>query len=343
MVSLFIGLLVLGCGAYLYQKGTLVISFAAIIAAVCAFAVAFNYFELLANVLISRELIIEWAQPVCFILLFVLAFALLMTIVMQITKEPIEVGVWPDRIARAICGLIVGFIISGVLLITLAMAPIPNKFPYPRFDKDNPRTEFPTETAANPDGFVTGCFNLLSKGCLSGKRSFAVLHPDFIDQNFLNRHLIEKDIPILTSSPVIKVPGKKATRIITEPLKDAKPPNKPIEPPSGHKLTALRMGIMKKSAKEAGTFTLSQVRLICKPKTQLEHPLTGNNAINVYPIGFLQEEGLLELKKLIEPIRLKPADFPESIMWIDFVFRVPEDFAGILVEFKQNNLATVYP
>ena len=77
MASLVVVLIILGCAAYQYFKGTVVKAFATIIIAICASIVAFSYFEALANIIISRSgsgrllSIVPWAQSICFWLLFI--------------------------------------------------------------------------------------------------------------------------------------------------------------------------------------------------------------------------------------------------------------------------------
>ncbi len=88
MAAIAVILIILGCVAYQYLKGTFVRAFASLIAAVCASVVAFAYFEVLANVLISRNKLIPWAQPLAFALLFIVGFAVLQTIAMQLTRRP---------------------------------------------------------------------------------------------------------------------------------------------------------------------------------------------------------------------------------------------------------------
>jgi hypothetical protein len=187
MGSLLVVLIILGCAAYQYRKGTLVKSFAVVITSICAGVVAFGYFELLANVFISREILAPWAHPLSFVLLFILAFAVLQTIAAQLTRQSVDLGPLPERIGRVVCGIFLGLIISGLLLTAAAMAPIPAKYPYQRFDETSPDPKKPSKVLLNADGFVTGCFNIISSGSFSGKKSFATLHPAFIDQLFLNR------------------------------------------------------------------------------------------------------------------------------------------------------------
>ncbi len=183
MASLIVVLIILSCAAYQYLKGTLVKSSAAVIITICASVVAFAYFELLANVFISRGdnsrfvSIAPWAQTLSFVLLFVLAFAILRTIAAQLMRHPVDLGLWPERIGRITCGILLGLILSGLLLTALAMAPLSNKYPYQRFDASRPDAERPNRVLLNTDGFATGWFGMISSGSLSGKRSFATLHP----------------------------------------------------------------------------------------------------------------------------------------------------------------------
>lgn len=342
MAGLLIVLIILGCAGYQYQKGTLVKSFATIVTSVCASIVAFGYFELLATVFINRDIVVPWAQSLSFVLLFVLAFAVIQTITAQLSpRRPIDLGFLPERIGRVACGAFSGLIISGTLLAALAMAPLPNKYPYQRFDTTRPDPENPNKVLFNADGFATGWFGMVSSGSFSGKRSFAALHPDFLDQVFLNRHSIAEDIPAITTSQAIEVPKKNAAWLAAATLKYSKDLNKPVEHRSGHNLTIVRVGIKKKMVGEAGTFTLSQLRLVCKHKND-SNRLAGK-AKNIYPIGYLTTANLLQRKQLNDRISLRRSDFDGSVKWTDFAFYVPNDFLPVLVEFKQNSIAVVPP
>lgn len=345
MASSFVVLIILGCVTYQYLKGTLVKSFAAIITTICASVVAFGYFEILAGVFISRSgntrhpAMVPWAQPLCFILLFVLTFAILQTIAAQLTRKPINLGFIPERIGRVIGGIFLGLILSGLLLTALAMAPLPNKYPYQRFDRSNPDAENPGKAFPSADGFATGWFNIISSGSLSGKRSFATLHTDFLDQLFLNRHNIADDISIVTSSNAIEVPRKKAAWPAPEDLKDSD--GRPVSPKSGHSLTIVRVGIKKTAVKDGGKFTLSQIRLVCNKKNS-KNPLAGRGK-GIYPVGYLKTANQLQEKRLNDQIEVKIGDFTGKVKYIDFAFHVPDDSIPVLVELKQNSIAEVPP
>ena len=340
MAGLIVLLIILGFAAYQYLKGTAVKSFATAIIAICAGFAAFAYFEPLGKIFIGRELLVPWAQPLSFLLLFVVVFAILQTIAAQLTQRPVDLGLLAERIGRVVCGMLSGFIISGLLLTAFAMAPLPNKYPYQRFDETNPDAEKPGKVFLNPDGFVTRWFGVVSSGSFSGKRSFAVLHPNFPDQTFLNRQKQSEGISIITGSEAIEIPKKNAAWPAPENLTDST--GKAMLPKSGYNLTIVRVGILKKALKDAGKFTISQLRLICNENSNAENPLAGRGK-NIYPVGYLKRADQIEIKKLSDQIKLDYADFGENVKWIDFAFEVPNDYLPVLVEFKQNNVAEVPP
>ena len=77
MSTLVVLLIVIGCVAYQYFKGTTVKAVATIIVIICSSIVAFSYFELLAGLFISRGISVQWAQSLFYMLLFVFTFAAL--------------------------------------------------------------------------------------------------------------------------------------------------------------------------------------------------------------------------------------------------------------------------
>jgi hypothetical protein len=223
------------------------------------------------------------------------------------------------------------------------MAPLPNNYPYQRYDPRNPDAQAPKKVLLNADGFATGWFSMTSSGSLRAirnGRSFAALRPDFLDQLFLNRHNIADGVPVVTVSQAIEVPKKNGVWYAPEDIKDQD--SKPLSPRSGHILTVVRVGIKRSAAKDAGQFTPSQLRLICKRKSDSENAFAGKGK-NVYPVGYLKAANQLQGKKLNDQIRIDAATFTENVKWIDFAFYVPNDFVPIVVEFKLNNIAEVSP
>ncbi len=358
MASIVVLLIIVGCAVFQFIKGTIVRAFATIIIAIFASIVAFGFFEILAGVLIKRGdsgsmlALVPWAHSLGFLLLFVLVFAVLQTAVVQLTrKQPIDLGFLPERIGRVVLGIILGLITSGVLMTFLAMAPLPNQYPYERFEPRNIKVDSPKKVLLNTDGFVTGLFSVISNGSFSGKRSFACLHPNYLDQLYLNR--LDSDVSVVSGSwPAIEVPRDKATWPATDALKTqiedlnsrgkfSRTPGKPI---GNYQPMIVRVGIKRIALKadpkiNAGIFTLSQLRLICKPKGYDGGPLAGKG-INVYPLGYLKAANEIETNSKIQVER---SDFTGNagIKDFDFIFPVPSGYVPALVEFKLNNIVQI--
>jgi hypothetical protein len=364
MASIAVVLIILGCAAYQYFKGTFIRAFATIIIAVCASVAAYGFFEVLANVFISKGAdsrflsLVPWAQTLCFTLLFIVVFGGLQTGVMFLTRQQVDLGFLPERIGRVVCGIFLGLLLSGFLLTALGMAPLPNKYPYQRFDGRR------SKVLLNADGLATGLFSIISKGSLSGKRSFATIHPDFLDQVHLNR-LISGTSTLTTNPPAISLPkpavwpapqslSEQVRQIVSQldrqgKLKDEltdKLISMPGPDSSDYQPTIVRVGIRQraisntKASINGGAFILHQLRLICKRKGYGDDPLAGTG-INIYPIGHLKAADQIQVSTEIKIDRND--DFKDGARekFIDFVFCIPRDFVPVLLEFKQNSIAEI--
>jgi len=342
MASLVMLVIILACAALLYLKGTLVQGITMVFNAIIAGFVAMAYFETLAAMLVGYASgVAAWSQTICFLLLFVLTLAVLQTFALQIGKEKVDMGLWPERVGRVVCGVILGYVITGQLLVALAVAPLPSQYPYPRFADRNPDPSKPSAPLFSPDGFVTGLFGTISEGSfatMGDPKSFAVLHANFLDQVHMNRIKGSQDVSIRTSTPAIGIPSKGGVWEAPSSLRDAE--GKPLPARPGESLMLVRIEIKKSALNDAGKFTLSQLRLVCTPKGGSEHPLAGRGT-GVHPIGFVGRGGRLEEKTLTEIITIQSADVPDNVKEIDFAFYVPSNMVPTLVQFKQNNVARV--
>ncbi|MCX5635166.1 MAG: CvpA family protein [Planctomycetota bacterium] len=346
MASLLVLLIILGCAAYQYFKGNLIKAFVTIVIVIYAGTSAFGFFELLANVFISRgedssyASVVPWAQMICFLLLFVVVFAILQTASARLIRHPIDLGFMPERIGRPICGILLGLFLSGVLLAALAMAPLSSRYPYQRFDAAKPNPESASGVLFNVDDFVTGWFDMLSGGTFSGDTSFAAVHPDFISQLYLTRHSEDKNVDVVTTAQAIEVPPRKAVWPAPDVLKDADDLNNTISARGGHNLMIVRMGLKKNAIKESAGFTLSQIRVICKSREDAKDPLKGKGR-NIYPLGYLAEAGQMKKKGLKDTVTFKRDEFGDKSKLVDFVFEVPNDYIPVLIEYKHNNIASL--
>ncbi len=338
MISLIMLVILAACAAGLYLKGTFVHGVFMIFNAILAGFVALAFHEFLGAYLVKYiSSLAMWAPLVGYVLLFIVVFALLQTAVLQIAKEKADMGALPEKIGRAACGLVLGYVIFGNLLLAAALAPIPSGYPYPRFDERNPDPARPTKPMLSPDGFVSGLFSTASQGSLSAlgqPRSFAMLHAGFVDSLHLNRQKSPKQVPLATKDTALEAPRKGDVWEAPATIRgeDGQAPGVPGD----RKLVIVRARIRKAALQDAGTFTLSQWRLVCAPRGQAD-PLAGKG-VSVYPMGYVQGNGTLVRKPLGETITIQPKDVPDATKNYDLAFVVPSDMIPTLLAFKQNNI-----
>ncbi|MHC4292697.1 MAG: CvpA family protein [Planctomycetota bacterium] len=343
MVSLLVLLIIAGCASYQYFKGSLVRSFMLFITIILSSVPAFAFFEYVSSFIIGRDgggkmsNLAPIAQPVCFLVIFGLWFLIFQSALSYIIKEKINLGVIAERVGSVFCGVLSGLLLSGIILTVLAMLPLPEKYPYERFSSTNPTLDNPKKAFLNADGFAVGWFNIFSKGSMSGKRSFSVLHPNFLDTTYLNRLGKSKQVSttITGSKPVIEVPKEKGVWPAPKGLKDTS--GKTIEQKGDSALTVVRIGLRQTIIQTNGTFTPLQLPLICKSKSKTKNLYKGSATV-VYPIGYLKTAEQLEPKSLNSTIKLQRGDFDGILKWVDFVYFVPMDSVPILLGFKSNTI-----
>lgn len=339
MVSLVMLVIIAACAALLYVKGTLMQGVTLVFNALIAGFVAFAFYETLGDLLAKYAAAIAgWSQMICFLLLFILVLAILQTVTMQLGKEKMDLGLWPERAGRITCGILLGYLITGYLLVALALAPLPNKYPYARFEERNPNPSDPSKALFSPDGFVSGLFATVSKGSfasLGSPQSFAVLHADYLNQLYLNRHNIGQEVPVKTSSPALSVPSQAGVWEARSTLRDADGQALPARP--GATLMLVRMPIKKSALKDAGKFSFGQIRLICVPKSGTTDPLAGHGEV-VYPFGYIGVTGSLERKSLNDIITIEGGQSEDKAINMDLAFYVPSNLTPALIGFKGNNL-----
>jgi hypothetical protein len=327
--------------AYFFLKSPLLTSIATLFAAIIAVLVAFNFYEIVAEQLLSRGYGGQWAQPGCLLLLFVITLVLLRAACDQIVGANIEFGSIPKQIVAVVCGFVVGLIISGTLIVILTMSPLSPSMPYERFPIEGSKLNadrLGSQKSLKADGFVCGLFNFASKGSLSSKKSFDVYHADFLDQLHINRRNAGEErgsVPIIAGKKSIIVPPKNGVRINEDDL------------------TIVRVGVKSGSIQKDGaalgassiSITPGQFRLVCKKKGEVSD--VRGSAIAIYPLQY-QQLGMAVRNKTDEDFKV---DLDENIAldakqfitkkagraaWMDFTFKVPSGYQGMFLEFRNN-------
>jgi hypothetical protein len=220
------------------------------------------------------------------------------------------------------------------------MAPLPAKYPYPRFEERNPNPSSPSRPLLSPDGFVAGLFGTISKGGfgpMGEPKSFALVHAGFVDHLYLNRYG-GKEVTLMTATPAIQSPRKDGVWEAPDNLRDSE--NKPVPSQAGKNLMLVRVEIRKSAMKDASKFTLSQVRLICGSKAESGAAIAGAGEA-AYPVGYIGSGGRLETKSLSEVISIDAARVSGDSATMDLAFQVPTNLVPLLIEFKRNNIVQV--
>jgi hypothetical protein len=336
-IVILVMLLILG---YFYLKCSVMASLSTLIILIIATILTFSYYEKLAELFVSRGYGVQWAHMGCFVLIYVLSFALLRALRdLLVGGAAIDLGA-PAKIGTAIvCGLLSGVLVCGNLFVAMGLAPIQSKYLYSRFKTDSPVIlKTPQTSFLNTDGFVAGFYSLISRGSMSGHKSFAVLHADYLSQIHLNR--------IKTGEDILAVTSKKS---LVVPTGSTKKPVRTWDAPEKGKVTVVRMGIVAQNIQSGGAinpdtpsriqFCPAQIRMICKPSSETAKPLLGAGKA-VWPIGFYQA-GKLIPAKLDEITTFDVKSAKDRIVWLDVVFEMPDGYEGVLLQFKQDALAAL--
>ncbi|AQT69338.1 Colicin V production protein [Anaerohalosphaera lusitana] len=329
-----IPLITILCVAQFYLKNSLLKSVATLLSALIALITAFGFYEPLAETLISRGYGVEWAQPGCFILLFAITFAVARILSDFMIGANIEFGRVPRVVSAIVCGALVGIIVSGTLIVALAMTPLHPKIPYDRFG-ESLNVSQPKSTLLNADVVVTKLFNVTSGGSFSAKRSFGVYHADFVDQLHLSRRKTGEDVMTIAARDAITIEKDGVKR---------------IDSGTGPARTHIRVGIKGSSVKDGGArqenqyvaFTPAQMRLVCVSKTD------PSDASILYPKAYKPAKQNWPASRdekidLDEVIKFAPNDFKsqQKIAWIDLAYQVPSNCRPLAVEFKKNTIEKV--
>ncbi|MCK5565072.1 MAG: CvpA family protein [Planctomycetes bacterium] len=342
IVLITVIVIMVASATFFYLKSSLLTSIAMLFAAIIAVLVSFNFYELLAYQLVSRGHGGQWAHPGCLVLLFIVTFVLIRVGSDQLVGANIDLGYMPKAIVSTTCGLAVGFILAGVVVVALAMAPLSPSVPYERFTVSGKLSAARVSSSKSVivDSFVSGLFKLASKGSFSSKKSFDVYHPDFLDQLHLNRKGLGDDkktgVPMIADEEAIIVPSRNAVR-------------------TNENFTIVRAGIKGGSIEKGGSslggssvsFTPGQLRLLCKKGAND----TKGSAKAFYPVKYQLLDGPMGESdeedaglNLNEVVNIDSKSLTKRTggraAWMDIYYEVKgSGYQAIFLQFRNNAIA----
>jgi hypothetical protein len=346
LAELIVIVVILATISFVYVKGSTIKSFMLLMNALIGSVAALSFFETAGRLILGYGYGGEWVFGGTFIIIFILVFLLLNVLAEKLAPENVHFGDFPDIAVRSFISIFTGLVIAGVVLITAALMPIGIKLPYARFNPQN-KNILPTQPdkglILNADGFTASLASWFSSGSMSGKKSLAVFHPDFINEIHLNRLGRNKTNPIITGNQAVEV--KAAWLAPDEVVSALSASDNP--PPSDKRTVIVRTGFSGKSMEDGGitvssspvSFIMAQIRLLCKHSDSADD-LTGSGK-TIYPVGFIKKGNIAELKNITDELRITGQDFSGSMKWYDFVFYVPDDSVPVMLQFKLNSAAPV--
>ena len=154
-------LIIVSCACGFFMKFSVLKAFTTVVSVFLGMTVAFGFYEVLAEILISRGHLVPWAHAVSFALLNIIGFALFAAVCNYLVGSDIKFGGIIDRSVIVTCGIVCGLLASGLLLVTMSLAPISAQKPYPRFGDEGASLTSSTVddasgTPGNPGGISQG-------------------------------------------------------------------------------------------------------------------------------------------------------------------------------------------
>lgn len=345
IVSVVIAIIVIGVTLNKYLTGTVLKSTLMLIASICGMILAFTYYEMLGDFILSKGYGGTWALPGALAIIYIISFAVIFAAFSALTGHDIHFSHLPDKIIVCACGAFTALIFCGIILIALSMSPIPSKWLYSQYDSEDFSLDTPSGTLIPADSLVAGLFKTFSNGSMRSGKSFAVMHPNLISEIHLNKlHSSEGVLSIAAKDCIIV--NKNGVWTPTETYKDAATGEVIIR-----EMIIVRVGIKSGSFADGGAtdeegnfiFTLAQFQMITVDNSAAapDKKFGTSSALPLYPVGYIKAKGVLQEMAISEPITMGRADFRQqedygNVLLIDLVFQQTKYSTPIALKFRNN-------
>ncbi|MFI4910795.1 MAG: CvpA family protein [Sedimentisphaeraceae bacterium JB056] len=316
-----------------------------------AIIVTFNYYESIAKILYEKEFLPNHIYALSFILIAVIAFIVFKVIGDYAIRSEIKFPGMVSRIGSIVCAFIFAILVAGTFFIFGALLPMPPKYPYARFANKvvlvNQYNDIePDKPLISADGLATGIFKLISSGSFSSDKSFGVLHTDFLNSCYLNRHKIkdeENQVNAMTGNQAIRISmsDKNTVRKAHTSLRTSE--GKSVPQIDGKELYIIKCPFNLKRVENGGTLDNSskiellpcQIRILCNDS--YEDGLKGNG-VAIYPYGYLDENRRFVRSNLTNVLsfEVNKKDNKTNTQDVYLAFFIPEGTEPVALAYKQN-------
>jgi hypothetical protein len=323
---------------------------------VFAIIVSFNYYETLGRILFEKDILPNHIYALSFLLLNAVSFIIFKIIGDKVIRAEIKFPGNVSKIGSVVCSLLFALLVTGAVLVFAALLPMSPKYPYARFaDKvvlmDQYANLNPDKPFISPDAFVAGIFKNVSAGSFSSSNSFAVLHGDFLNSIYLNRHNIKDD-----ENPKTAMTGLNAIKISTSDKNTVRKAHTNLRTKEGKEIPLIEgkelyiikcpFNLMREDnggALEGGTkieLLPCQIRTLCNDS--YENGLKGNGNV-AYPYGYLDKNGRFVRTNITEIISFDINRKENNTHDVALAFYVPQGNVPVAIGYKQNFIAKLPP
>jgi len=190
LIIIIATILVLGIAFYQVLQGLFSALIMAVLSVLCA-AMAFGLYEPLASLLYTRQP--GHADAASLVALFVVPLLALRLLFDRFIRSNVVFGMWVDRTAGGLLGLLTGMVLVGVLTVALQMLPVgASILGFRPFDENLRRDQRLLPFC--PDQFTLGLAKAVSAGPLAGQRRFGDAHDDLLLELFCARNRLEMTV-----------------------------------------------------------------------------------------------------------------------------------------------------
>ena len=319
-----------------------------LICSMFAVALAFNFYETAANILISKGILPQFAYSLCFLSIFVISLVILWSIAQFIIKEDLPFPTVVLRIVNISSSVLLCLVLIGVIYVGLGLAPSSASFPYAHFQKDakiSPQDmdQYSKSSLLSTDKIVSSLFSAFSSGSLSGNKNFKDLHPNYLDTMYLNKASVKQGSLILAGDKSISLSSNLNDVIKKASISLKDQDGNPVKPSAGQKNITMSLTFSKHNFEDGGalgeeggfTLNMGQIRILCKKED-------GSTCV-AYPQGSLSSPIVLQRKGLTEAITYQLSDFDsKGSLGMTLLYEIPKDSRPYALAFR-GNLIKVFP